>query len=572
MPTPQDLERLRALLGQLEAIGGAQRGELIRADDWNMLVRAVEDLARAVLAADAAAAVPAHEHLDQITADWLSPGLRDLLERGPLADPAVQKRLTEIEQTLRRTRESQDVNDRKVEEFRGRLTDVAARDVERQAAVTSIRRVVDSVADPRPELQNMRSTLGVIQRDMSTVLDAASRLSVEGQVVDLGAIVTRVGALEEMRERLRTANGELLDAATIETRIAEIANRTITPETLDGILDSRPATISEDQIAGLETRLGGELRDQFNGVLDGFRTEIDSGVTTRLDGVEGLIATRVSDAAANITTSVTASLAPAIDTARRSAVDEATAAATRAIAAADADIRADLTVQVTDATVRVTADLQAQIGQRIASELGATGRAIADAVARIDALAVESARLDTVQRAQAQTLAAVPQQMVALRTELRDTVLSEIELRTRALTRSLDDQLATFQKAHDERFEAFGRDLRQQLLDEVRKTTIETAQTETRLLRTQLLAETRTIAREEANALMREQVQRSVNEAVKEQFAAVPGMVAAEVRRVNATRTDTGGTVVQPGNPRIETPRITDTPGTVSPVITRGPQ
>src|SRR5512134_2041235 len=104
MPTPQDLERLRALLGQLTAIGGARRGELIRADDWNALVSAVEDIARAVLAIDPAAAVPSHEHLDQVTSAWLSPDLRELLERGPLADPAAQKRLTEIEQTLKRTR------------------------------------------------------------------------------------------------------------------------------------------------------------------------------------------------------------------------------------------------------------------------------------------------------------------------------------------------------------------------------------------------------------------------------------------------------------------------------------
>src|SRR5688500_8373831 len=136
MPTTQDLDRLRGLLGQLTQIGEARRGELIRAEDWNALVLAVADIARAVLAADAAVAVPGHEHPDQVTAAWLSPDLRDLLERGPLADPAVQKRLTDIEQTLRRTRETQDASDKKVEEFRGRLSDVAARDVERQAAVT----------------------------------------------------------------------------------------------------------------------------------------------------------------------------------------------------------------------------------------------------------------------------------------------------------------------------------------------------------------------------------------------------------------------------------------------------
>src|SRR5688500_2303947 len=113
MPTPQDLDRLRGLLAQLTAIGDARRGELIRADGWDTLVSAGGDLARAVLAVDAADRVPAHEPRDQVTSAWLSPDLRDLLERGPLAAPALQKRLTDIEQTLRRTRETLDASDKK---------------------------------------------------------------------------------------------------------------------------------------------------------------------------------------------------------------------------------------------------------------------------------------------------------------------------------------------------------------------------------------------------------------------------------------------------------------------------
>ena len=39
MPTPEDLQRLRGLLSQLNSIGNVQRGELIRAEDWNALVQ-----------------------------------------------------------------------------------------------------------------------------------------------------------------------------------------------------------------------------------------------------------------------------------------------------------------------------------------------------------------------------------------------------------------------------------------------------------------------------------------------------------------------------------------------------
>jgi hypothetical protein len=541
MPTPQDLERLRGLLAQLTTIGDARRGELIRADDWNTLVAAVEDIARAVLAVDPASAVPAHEHLDQVTSAWLSPDLRSLLERGPLADPAVQKRLTEIEQTLRRTRETQDASDKKVEEFRGRLTDVAARDVERQAAVTSVRRAVESVADPRPDLQNMRASLGAIQRDMSTVLDAASRLSVGGAVVDIGSMVTRVGELEQLRERLRSANGELLDAATIETRIAEIANRAVSQNQLDDVLGGLTFTVSDAQIADLETRVGGQVREQFNGVLDGFRNEIRTTVSTELDGVGTLIATRVNDALPSLTQSVTSAIAPRIDAAQRAAVQEAAAATQRAIASADAATRTDIAGQIADASVSLSTELQAQITQRLATELGPTGRAIADATARLDVLAAETARLGGVQNSQAAALAAIPQQIVALRAELRDTVLSEINLQVTALSRTLDARITSFTTTQTAQFEALAREVQTRAIDEARRVAVETAQSESRLLRTQLLAETRAIAREEVTGALRDQVRTTVNEAVREQFAAVPAMVTAEVRRVSGTTTRIDG-------------------------------
>ncbi len=124
MPTPQDLQRLRALLAQLMAIGNVQRGELIRAEDWNSLVTAVTDVAQAVLSVEATPTVPPHEHLDQVGSAWLSQQLRDLVERGPLADPATQTRLLDLDQRLKRLTDRLDEMRGRVDEFRGRMTDV----------------------------------------------------------------------------------------------------------------------------------------------------------------------------------------------------------------------------------------------------------------------------------------------------------------------------------------------------------------------------------------------------------------------------------------------------------------
>ncbi len=572
MPTPQDLERLRGLLTQLTQIGEARRGELIRAEDWNALVLAVADIARSVLAADAAVAVPSHDHRDQVTAEWLSPQLRDLLERGPLSDPAVQKRLTEIEQTVRRTRETQDANDKKVEEFRGRLTDVASRDLERQAAITNVRRAVDSVADPRPDLQNMRSTLGVIQRDMTTVLDAASRLSVEGTVIDLGSVVTRLRDLETLRERFRTANGELLDAATIETRIASIATDAVTQDQLDEILRNRPVVVPDSQLEGLETRLGGVLRGQVNGVLDSFRTEVRADVGVRLEGVDSLISTRVNDSMPGLTQSVSGALGPRIDSAQQAATQDAIAAANRSIAAASENTRGFVEGRLSETVAGISTQVQTQIAQRLAADLGNINGAIGDAVRRLDAVVAQANRLDEAQRGQATALAAIPQQMVSLRSELRETVLSEIALQTGILGRSLDERLTALQRSQNDQFQALSREVQATAVDAARNAAIETSRSESRSLRTQLLGEMRAIAREEVAGAIRDQVRGFVNEAVTEQFAAVPGMVAAEVRRVSGSTGPTrGGTgTVSPvlTNPAVITPA---TPAVTNPSVSTPP-
>ncbi len=134
MPTAQDLDRLRALLAQLKQVGAVQPGEPILAADWNTLAGVIADLAQAVLAAETVATVPPHQHLDQVALDWFSQGVRDIIQRGPLADPATQNQLAGITQTLQRFGAGLDETRTTIEDFRGRLTDVATNDLARRSA------------------------------------------------------------------------------------------------------------------------------------------------------------------------------------------------------------------------------------------------------------------------------------------------------------------------------------------------------------------------------------------------------------------------------------------------------
>jgi hypothetical protein len=552
MATPQDLQRLRALLTQLNAISNVQRGELIRAEDWNTLVAAVTDVAQAVLAEDATETVPAHEHLDQVSSAWLSPQLREVFERGPLADPAAQQRLLELEQRLKRLADRIDESRTNVEDFRKRLTDVATRDLEREAAVTNVRRSVENVLDPRPDLLNIRNTLASVQREMGTVMQAASRLTVNGAVVDLGNVVNRVGELEGFRNRLRGANGEVLDGAAIERRIGEVANRTVSQQQLDDAIRTRPTQVSPEVLSGIEDRLGTNLRNQVGERLGTFSNEVRGDVDNRLSGVGDLVNSRLNDALPGVTQTITTNLSASIATARREAIDSAIAGAGQTLNIREQAIRADLASGLADVRSGIPASVRTEVGQQLPGQLASIRTDLTAVNRRVDLVGAQATRHDEVLNQHSVAIAAIPQDQVNLRNELRTSLLNEVELRSANTARSLDDRLNTFDRAQSDRFRNLTDDLRKLSSDTALRIATDTATTQLRDMRAQMLAEIRTVAREEVTVGVRDQVKTSVNEAVKEQFATVPQLVATEVRRTSstggpATRLDPGNVVLGRG-------------------------
>ena len=538
MPTPQDLQRLRALLAQLTAIGSVQRGELIRAEDWNSLVAAVTDVAQAVLSVEATPTVPPHEHLDQVGSGWLSQQLRDLVERGPLADPATQTRLLDLDQRLKRLTDRLDEMRGRVDEFRGRITDVVTRDLEREAAVTKVRRAVENVIDPRPDLLNLRQSLGSLQRDLGSVMEAASKMTIDGQIVDLGAVVNRVGQLEQFRERLRFANGELLDAASVENRLAAVENKFVTQGQLDDAIKNRPLEVSPEVLGGIEDRLGTNLRNQVNQSLEAFGAQIRTETNTRLGTVGDLVNSRLNDALPEVTRNITNTLNASIDAARKSAVEAAAANAAQAMDALNKSLRADLGRLIDNVGAGIAPAVKSELASQLAGQLEGLRADLANVSKKLNAVATQTARQEEVLNQHSVRLAALPQEQANLKNDLRTAMLGEIELRFSQANQSIDARLSDFEKAQAEQISTLTTDLRKLATDTARKIATETALAQTRELRTQLLAEMRAVAREEIAVSVRDQVKTAVAAEVKEQFTAVPGMVAAEVRRVTATNTN----------------------------------
>jgi hypothetical protein len=92
---------------------------------------------------------------------------------------------------------------------------------------------VESAGDARQDVLTLRQSLEVIRGDVRRAVEVGEQLEVEGQPLDVHALVARVVELEQLRERLRLPSGALLDAAALELRLTELTTTLVTEEELD---------------------------------------------------------------------------------------------------------------------------------------------------------------------------------------------------------------------------------------------------------------------------------------------------------------------------------------------------
>lgn len=496
MPTAQDLDRLRAAMATLSSLSAA-RGDLIKAEDWNSLVGIVVELGRTVLGRDAAETVPPHEHLDQVTADWLSPPLRDQVERGPLADPAQSLRISKLELQVQRVHERFDNQQGASEDLAARFDGVVTRDVERQAAMTRLTRQVETVTDPAPQIDAMRASLQSVQDNIGKVLNTSARLNdATGAPIDLGALDGRVKALDQLASRLRDANGEVLDFAGLENRLADIANKSVTQDQLTKAIrnaaNTRPVNL--DQVA---TNLSTDLQTRFEASLGNLKSELDATVNTRLAGLDGLVDARVANALPAVSAGITNSLDARIAQARDATIAAAGTAAARDLATQAEALRSEFAAHLASTTETVRGFVQSEVSSRIANDLQAAAQGLATANQRIDAFANDVAALKSDRASFTASIAAVPQQLAALRAELRDTLVTEATTRANATLTAVNARLDNLSTQQQQMLTSIQRQVTQSAIDAARTAASEAAQSQVTAARVSILSEARGIAREE---------------------------------------------------------------------------
>lgn len=534
MPTTAELDRLAALLDRLEAIGDKDRGELIRSAEWNELVGAVTEVARAVLGEDRVDTVAPHVHADQVELAWLAPQLRQLLTGGPLSDSGQVARLGRVERDLTKLARSGDAISADVAGLRGRLADVSTNDLARAATVTSLGRRVEGIGDARDDVADVRRTLEVVQGDVQRAIAVGQQLEVNGEPLDVGALIGRLGGLEELRERLTRPDGSLLDATEFERQVNALETRLVTEDELTEALQTvqRPgldqATI-DDLVVRAAARAGESLDPRLAALGNDLRGEIG----TRFADVDGVVSAAIAAAEPDIT---------------RAATERAEAVVAQAVSVAQASIRTELTsvldARVTDLATTVDvriSGVESSVAGRVAAEverilpgrLAGVDVRIADLEDRVETTEVVAGRADQRSAATQTRVEQVNRDAAAARAQLRtqldlriDDVSGRIETRIPVITGDIRERIGV-----DIRGELSG--MRRSLESDLGNVAAEAARTEMRVLRGQLDGNVRAVITDEV-AVGRDELLHAVEDRAASDDVRLRGIIAEEVRRATA--------------------------------------
>jgi hypothetical protein len=394
MPTVEEIERLTAQLARLGPLSEARPGELILAEAWNTVVDVLVEVARALIEEQERPVRP-HDHPDQVQLGWLDPRLRQLVEGGPLADPANLARVNSLELTTGRLQAALDELAAQVTELRERGREIATRDIEREAAVSIVRRKVEGIADGRDDVLDVRASLDAVRGRVERAVKLAEDLEAGGEPVDLGALQERVGVLDELRERLELPSGETLDGAAFERRLAELRNELVDEEKLNAALADHRAELDPGQETALEGRLRTSIDERFEADSAALRADVEARTDERLADLDQRVQKALADATPALRDGILADARAQAESQAAEAVEKAGAQLRGEIEAGATVLRAQIDSEVAGVRAEMDDHIDKRIDERLPTRVAPLEEAIASTREDLAALGGRTERAES---------------------------------------------------------------------------------------------------------------------------------------------------------------------------------
>jgi hypothetical protein len=544
MPTTAELERIEALVARLLPLSTKRRGELIEAEEWNLLVGALLEIGRAALELGEGGAVPDHAHPDQVGIGWLDPRLRELLSGGgALNDTSVS--LINLRRDLTGVVSRLDLSDSAVADVRSKVNQVSTQVLQRDSDLDRLDRKVIGAAESRADVADLRLDLDSIRGQVDVAVKVSSQLEVGGAPLDVQGLLGRVATLEQLRDGLTRADGALLNAAEFDRQVAELKASLVTQDVLTSSLAALRVDVLDHRGGGV----GGVDRDQLladaraaaaetsAASVDSLGSQLRAEMTDRLGSIEPLVGREVERATRGLTDSVLADVEGIL---RVRLQEQAMELGGRVDATLEQRL-GELKETVGSELDAVRERLGAQVSDMLRSELDRQlGRALDDISGRlhsveesVDELRQRGIRDEFDRDALATELAQAVRDQDTARGSLRDELVGRMTALSDGLpavvTAAVDNAQATTRSELNARVDAMRRDLQGELAQVAR----DQATTEVQVLSTNIRSDLQGVIRQEVDASMatlRDQVRTDVHRLQTR----VAGLVTDEVTRATA--------------------------------------
>ena len=422
-------------------------------------------------------------------------------------------------------------------EVRNRVSEISTRDLSRQADITAVRRTVDGINARGDEIQSLRATLASVQKDVQVAVSVGSQLQVNGQTVDMAAIDQRITSVEQLRDRLRTPAGDLLDATQLESRLTELTNTLVTQPQLDDALKNHQSQIPQNILDGLRDTVTANVREGIESLIATRFADFTTQTNATLGQIDTKVSRAVADALPAITQSTLATVRPEIATVAQAAISDAIAASDRRMADAIAGVQASLQSGLKDVRAGLTAEVTAQLSVQLPAQLNSIR---SDISALKDQVSKFGTRLSTQEAGLATTSTRVEQVSrddAAARADLQRGLITEMSSRDAAVSTSFNSKFTDLTKANQDQITASITALQRSLTDQIQRAATDAAAAESRNLLTTLRSEMVSVAQDQV-AAVQSSMQTLVTNAVTDSMRAVPGIVSQQVRVATANMPD----------------------------------
>jgi hypothetical protein len=460
--TSADADRIAALIGRLTPLADAATGELIKAQDWNVLAGAVIEIARAVLS-QPAGVVPAHNHADQVAVGWLDDNLRGLVSRGPLSDPAVESRVGGIERQLALLAGRIEALAGRLDDAGRRLSSVATNDLVRANDVAVVRRGIDSLGDAKLDVVKLRASLSDLQVGVATAVEAGRALTINGQVADLTALNDRLSAVEALKNQLTLPTGQFFDPQLLDQRLTNLQDNLVSKDELATALHDHSAVLSPGQLSELRAGAGSDAVAAVTPSITAATEALRAEMSTQLAGVDAKVSKAVGDGQAATVSAALAAIRPELTAAVSQTRTDLSATIDQQVRAAGTGLRTELGGRIDAVNAGLGAQITGEVGHQLGNRLDSLTANLNSLSTRLDQTEVRIKDRDVTFGQLSAQVAQNARDDAAGRDALKAAVTSDLDRRDQINATTLATQLDRLQAANQQQVGIAVRDSQQSI-------------------------------------------------------------------------------------------------------------